>query len=188
MAETTHNAEDGAFDPRELRNALGRFATGITVITTAVPGGGTEALTANSFAALSLDPPLVLWSLINEAPSRQGFLDAGCFVINVLGSHQRAVSNQFARPGADKFGDIAWHPGIGGCPILDDNLAVFECSTERTVDGGDHLLFIGRVERFAYRDGNPLIFSGGRYCLAAEMPADTDDVGIDGLPDLLRWI
>ena len=96
MGKTVISAENGIIDGRELRNALGRFATGITVITTATNDGRKEALTANSFSALSLDPPLVLWSLVNEGPSREGFLTAGRFVINVLGSHQRNISNQFA--------------------------------------------------------------------------------------------
>ena len=120
MGKTIISAEDGPIDGRELRNALGRFATGITVITTATNDGKKEALTANSFSALSLDPPLVLWSLVNEAPSREGFLAAGRFVINVLGSHQRNVSNQFATTSDDKFEHIDWHPGLGGCPVLDD--------------------------------------------------------------------
>lgn len=186
MAHKSISAEGGQLDQRELRNALGRFATGITVITTTTPNGGHEALTANSFAALSLDPPLVLWSLVNEAPSREGFLAAGCFAINVLGAHQRAISNQFAQTAEDKFDGIDWHPGAGGCPVLDDHLAAFECSTERTIDGGDHLLFVGRVENISYCEGTPLVFSGGKYCMAAELPDDTG-AGETTFSDILLW-
>ncbi len=188
MGKTIISAEDGPIDGRELRNALGRFATGITVITTATNDGKKEALTANSFSALSLDPPLVLWSLVNEAPSREGFLAAGRFVINVLGSHQRNVSNQFATTSDDKFEHIDWHPGLGGCPVLDDHLAAFECGVERTIDGGDHLLFVGRVERLSYGDGSPLIFSGGKYCVAAELPDDSDQLdGETAFSNILLW-
>jgi flavin reductase (DIM6/NTAB) family NADH-FMN oxidoreductase RutF len=188
MGKTVISAENGIIDGRELRNALGRFATGITVITTATNDGRKEALTANSFSALSLDPPLVLWSLVNEGPSREGFLTAGRFVINVLGSHQRNISNQFATTSDDKFEGVDWQPGLGGCPVLNDHLAAFECRIERTIDGGDHLLFVGRVEKLSYGDGSPLIFSGGKYCVAAELPDDTAQLdGETAFSDILQW-
>ncbi len=161
-----------SFDPRELRHALGRFATGITVITTLTPEGKREGLTANSFAALSLEPPLVLWSLNHKAMSRQSFEQSPHFAVNVLAAHQRHVSNHFASPQADKFQDQPWQQGLGGCPVLADCLALFECRLERTVAGGDHVLFIGRIERFRWRAGDPLVFSCGQYCLAAALPDD----------------
>jgi len=188
MAKKSVAAKDGLIDQREFRNALGRFATGITVITTRTPDGTNEGLTANSFSALSLDPPLVLWSLVNKSPSREGFLASGHFVINVLSSHQRHISNQFAAAAEDKFDGIDWHPGLGDCPILDDHLAVFECNIEKTVDGGDHLLFIGRVQRSDYREGNPLIFNGGKYCVTAELPHDPSQTAhLTEFTDLLLW-
>ena len=188
MGKTVISAKNGIIDGRELRNALGRFATGITVITTATDDGRKAALTANSFSALSLDPPLGLWSLVNEGPSRKGFLTAGRFVINVLGSHQRKISNQFATTSDDKFEGVDWQPGLGGCPVLNDHLAAFECRIERTIDGGDHLLFIGRVEKLSYGDGSPLIFSGGKYCVAAELPDDTAQLsGETAFSDILQW-
>lgn len=156
-------AADQAADARTLRSALGRFATGVTIITT-VTEGRREGLTANSFAALSLEPPLVLWSLGRAAPSAAGFLAAGRFAINVLGADQAGLSQHFSRPRADKFAGIDIQDGLAGLPLVTNALACFECRTEQVVDGGDHLLFIGRVERLRYRDGEPLIFSAGGYC------------------------
>jgi flavin reductase (DIM6/NTAB) family NADH-FMN oxidoreductase RutF len=174
-----------AFDPRELRHALGRFATGITVITTLTPEGKREGLTANSFAALSLEPPLVLWSLNRKAKSRASFEASPHFAVNVLAAHQRHVSNHFASPQPDKFAAIAWAEGLNGCPILPDCLALFECRLERTVAGGDHVLFIGEVLRFRWRPGDPLVFSCGQYCLAAALPDDQGEPSPSDFSDLL---
>lgn len=154
-------------DPRRFRQALGRFATGVTVITTRTSCGRLEGLTANSFSALSLDPPLILWSLRREAPSLSGFLEAGAFVVNVLAADQSHLSRRFATPDLDKFAAIGHAPGLAGCPVLDDALAGFECRTESVSEAGDHLLFIGRVARARFRDGHPLIFSAGQYCTHA---------------------
>jgi flavin reductase (DIM6/NTAB) family NADH-FMN oxidoreductase RutF len=161
---------DQQIDPYHLRNALGQFATGVAVMTTCTPSGKLEGLTANSFAAVSLDPPLILWSLRRQAPSLQSFLDAKSFVVNVLAGEQSHLSRHFAQPNANKFEDIQFSPGLGGCPILTDPLAVFECSTETTTEGGDHVIFIGRVRRVSFREGQPLIFSGGRYGTHGELP------------------
>jgi flavin reductase (DIM6/NTAB) family NADH-FMN oxidoreductase RutF len=156
-------------DRRDLRQALGRFATGVTVITTRSPEGRREGLTANSFAAVSLDPPLVLWSLKNSAPSQPSFLASRCFAVNVLAAHQSALSRHFACPRPDKFVGVAALNGMTGCPVLPDALAIFECSTESTIAGGDHTIFIGRIRRASYRDGDPLIFNSGKYCAPAEL-------------------
>lgn len=164
--------DDDATDPRLLRQALGRFATGVTVVTTRDPDGRYEGLTANSFSAVSLDPPLVLWSLRLASPSLTGFRSAGHFVVNVLSSTQSEVSRHFSAPRRDKFEDLAFSEGIAGCPVLEDSLAIFECRTETTLEGGDHLIFIGRVVRAHYRDGEPLVFAGGRYGTHAPLPED----------------
>ncbi len=150
-------------DSRPLREALGRFATGVTIVTTRTEAGKLEGLTANSFSALSLDPPLVLWSLKKTAPSRPSFEQSGYFAVNVLCADQKALSKHFATPTEDKFSDVHAHEGHGGCPVLPGCLATFECSTETTVVGGDHIIFIGRVHRATYRTGEPLIFSSGSY-------------------------
>lgn len=150
-------------DGRELRRALGRFATGVTIVTTRAPDGRCEGLTANSFSSVSLDPPLVLWSLDRRAPSLPGFEAAEHFVVHVLASHQQALSGRFATPAADKFAALPTRDGLGGCPLLADCLARFECSVHQRVLAGDHVVFIGRVERMFHRDGEPLVFCAGQY-------------------------
>ncbi len=164
-------AEQMATDPRKLRRALGRFATGVTIVTTCTEGGRLDGLTANFFSSVSLDPPLVLWSLSRGARSLPSFLRARWFAINVLGSHQSGLSARFAAAVPDRFADIAYTPGLGGCPVLHDGLAHFECSVFDRVEAGDHVIFLGRVERMRHRDGEPLLYSGGRYCVPAALQA-----------------
>jgi flavin reductase (DIM6/NTAB) family NADH-FMN oxidoreductase RutF len=167
---TVHNTsyKQEGIDQRHLRHALGRFATGVTVVTTRTADGKLEALTANSFAAVSLDPPLVLWSLWRNATSLPSFLESGHFAVNVLAADQCNLSRHFAMRTENKFANVAYDGvGIGGCPLLSDTLASFQCTTENTVVGGDHIIFIGRVHRATYRDGEPLIFSAGQYCTHA---------------------
>ena len=164
--EMTEVVLDGTHDSRQLRNALGRFPTGVTVITTRGPDGKREGLTANSFSALSLDPPLVLWSIVRKSASLPGFVASGHFAINVLASDQADLSHRFATPSDDKFSGLDVHEGFGGSPLLPGALASFECHTESTIEGGDHLLFVGRVHKIRYRTGEPLIFNGGKYCTA----------------------
>lgn len=177
---TTEVLLDGTHDSRQLRNALGRFPTGVTVITTSADGKR-EGLTANSFSALSLDPPLVLWSIVRKSASLPGFLASGHFAINVLASNQPEMSHRFATPTADKFAGLEVRDGLGGSPLLPGALASFECETERTIEGGDHILFVGRVHRIRYSDGDPLIFSGGRYCTALPMRSPTATQDIDAV-------
>jgi flavin reductase (DIM6/NTAB) family NADH-FMN oxidoreductase RutF len=156
-------------EPDKLRVALGRFATGVTVVTTCSPDGKCEGLTVNSFSSVSLDPPLILWSLRRDAPSLSSFMTAGRFAINVLESQQHVLSQHFSRPALQKFDGIAHERGLGGCPILPDCVANFECRTETTIEGGDHIIFIGRIERLRHQDGHPLIFSAGKYLSVAAL-------------------
>ena len=162
-------AHDERIDPRHLRTALGQYATGVTVVTTCTPEGKLEGLTVNSFAAVSLEPALILWSLRNHAPSLPGFLASEGFAVNVLALEQSGLSDHFAAPRDDKFRDITYVSGLSGCPVLTDPLAVFECSKETITTGGDHTIFIGRVRRVSFREGHPLIFSGGRYCTHGQL-------------------
>lgn len=157
--------------PRALRTALGRFATGVTVITARAPDGAHVGLTANSFSALSLDPPLVLWSIRLASAQLQPFAHASHFAVNVLTAAQRPLGDRFAQPGEDRFAGLDWRPGRGGAPVFADVLASFECRTVRTLELGDHLLFIGEVEHFAFVDGEPLIYGCGRYAVPAALPA-----------------
>lgn len=160
-------------DPVELRRALGRFATGVTIVTTCTEDGRIEGLTANSFSSVSLDPPLVLWSLNRTARALSSFLSARWFAVNVLGSHQSGLSAQFSAMIDDRFAGLSFAVGLGGCPVLEDCIAQFECSVYDRVEAGDHVIFLGRVERMRYRDGVPLLYSGGRYCV----PADLEPAG-----------
>jgi len=157
-------APDGSpMDDRHFRNALGRFVTGVTVITTRTAEGRLEGLTANSFSAVSLDPPLVLWSLRQSSTLMTTFQEAGHFAVNVLGAWQAALSDHFAKRAPDKFQNVVHAPGLGGCPLLFGALATFECVKDATITSGDHVVFFGRVEHATYREGEPLIFSAGRY-------------------------
>lgn len=159
---------DTVEDPIQLRAALSRFATGVTIVTTRGPDGRFEGLTANSFSAVSLDPPLVLWCLQKRAPSLESFRSSGYFAVNVLGTHQHSHCRHFATPSANKFASIEHELGVGDCPLLTDSVAIFECSTHSVVEGGDHLIFIGRVEKAIYRDAEPLIFSAGSFCVPTQ--------------------
>lgn len=166
---------DPILDQRALRDALGCFATGVTIITTRTPEGRLEGLTANSFASVSLTPPLVLWSLDLSAASLEGFKTATHFAVSVLARHQRAIAHHFATTSADKFDGINWTAGLGGSPVLGDHLASFECRTERQIEGGDHIIFLGRVLRFSQRSGSPLVFSGGHYQTTQALPDMDND-------------
>lgn len=155
--------------PLLLRAALGRFATGVTIITCAGPGGAPVGLTANSFSALSLDPPLVLWSLRQASASLAAFDAAPHFAINVLAESQVELSRRFASPQADKFAEGAWGSGLGGAPVLAGCAAVFECELATRQVAGDHVLFIGRVLRLADLSVAPLLFQGGHYRMLGEI-------------------
>ena len=160
---------DPAPTAAELRAALGRFATGVTIVTCLDRSGAPVGLTANSFAALSLDPPLVLWSLRQASPSREAFDAAGHFAVNVLAETQVGLSRRFASPGVDKFSDGVWQPGLGAVPVLDGCAAVFECECFARHDAGDHVLYIGRVLRLADMAVAPLLFQGGHYRMMGEV-------------------
>jgi 3-hydroxy-9,10-secoandrosta-1,3,5(10)-triene-9,17-dione monooxygenase reductase component len=153
-----------AHTPDELRRALGRFATGVTIITCRDASGAPMGLTANSFNALSLHPPLVLWSLRVESPSAQAFAGASHFAVNVLSAEQVALSRRFARPQrGDRFDEGEWRDGLGGAPVLAGSVAVFECRRRSHQVEGDHLLFIGEVERLREDEVPPLVYQGGHY-------------------------
>ena len=146
---------------RDFRDALGRFATGVTIITLTGPDGP-AGFTANSFASVSLDPPLVLWSPARSSSRFTTFATAPHYTIHILGLDQFDLIARFGRGGAG-FGDMAPEVSPEGAPILPDALARFDCAQHATHDGGDHLIILGRVLRFALRDGAPLVFSQGAY-------------------------
>ena len=154
------------FDGRELRNVLGRFYTGVTVVTTIAKDGTPCGVTANSFTSVSLDPPLVLWNQALNSQSHPVYCEADRFVINILAEDQVEVSNKFARPGEDKFDGIAVSEGLGGVPVIDGCCAVLECRKFATHEGGDHAIFIGEVENIISSDRSPLLFGDGKYMKA----------------------
>ena len=155
--------------PQDLRAALGRFATGVTIITCLDTDAAPVGLTANSFAALSLDPPLVLWSLRKASNCLPAFAQAGHFAVNVLAETQVDLSRRFASTGDDKFAEGGWSPGQAGVPVLTGSAAVFECAVDSQQDAGDHVLFIGRVLRLSELALAPLLFQGGHYRMLGEV-------------------
>lgn len=163
----------GAVDitPQALRGALGRFATGVAIITCVDPANGERVgLTANSFSALSLEPPLVLWSLRKASASLAAFRRSAHFAINVLAEAQIDLSRRFSSgKEPDKFGAGQWSDGLGGAPVLGGSTAVFECERVSAQEAGDHVLFVGRVLRLADAVLPPLLFHGGRYHLLGEI-------------------
>jgi flavin reductase (DIM6/NTAB) family NADH-FMN oxidoreductase RutF len=147
----------------EFRHACGRFATGVT-IASVVDGEGTpQGLTVNSFTSVSLEPPLVLIALAHAASVMEAFREARYFAVNVLSAGQRALSERFARKGHDRFDGLKWHAGETGAPLLEGTLAEIECSIRYRFTAGDHDLIVGEMERAAVREGEPLVYFGGRY-------------------------
>jgi flavin reductase (DIM6/NTAB) family NADH-FMN oxidoreductase RutF len=153
-----------AFESRDFRTALGHFATGVTIVTARSRAGEALGLTANSFNSVSLDPPLVLFSLDRKTYSLRSFEEAGNFAINVLRDDQQEISRIFATALTDKWQGLDYETWESGAPIFSHALAVFDCATHAVHDGGDHLIFIGKVLRFAHDpDGRPLLYFRGNY-------------------------
>src|SRR5690348_7674402 len=152
------------FDTRSFRSALGTFATGITVVTSIGADGEPLGFTANSFNSVSLDPPLVLFSLDRTAYSLKAFEAAGVFAINILREDQEAVSVAFARALSNKWEGVRVESWVTGSPILAESLASFDCQTTSMHDGGDHVIFVGRVLQLQVRaEGRPLVYFRGAY-------------------------
>lgn len=156
----THTFTPGPETERGFRDALGRFATGVTVITTQ-SAIGPLGITANSFASVSLEPPLVLWSPAKKSRRFRSFAETQYYAIHILAVEQASVAQRFSRDGTD-FDGLAWHPGEHGVPLIADCPACFECTPAGRMDGGDHVVLLGRVVRCHSRDGRPLVFSQGQ--------------------------
>lgn len=151
-------------DPRDFRNALARFATGINVITTTGPDGRPAGVTVNAFSSVSLDPPLVLFCMGKGSSSHDLFTSAEAFAINILAADQEHLSNLFAGKAENKFAGVEVETGKGGCPLLTGCLATLECRREALHDGGDHTIVVGRVENLRYaEDGAPLLYFNSAY-------------------------
>lgn len=152
-----------SFDPKEFRRCLGNFATGVTVITAKSSDGTQVGVTANSFNSVSLDPPLVLWSIVKTSSSYAIFENADHFSVNILAADQIDLSNNFAKPSDDKFANIKTLDGIGGAPLLTNTAANFQCEKYQVVDGGDHWIMIGKVVAFENFGRAPLLYVQGSY-------------------------
>ena len=159
----SHEYRSGS-DPRTLRDALGSFATGVTVVTCVDGDGGPLGFTANSFASVSLDPPLLLVCIANQARCAPVLLGASHFAVNVLQAGQEPASIRFSTPDEDRFGTTPWSIGETGAPLLMESLGVFECQRHAVHEGGDHKILIGEVVRASFDPNlDPLLFFRGRY-------------------------
>lgn len=172
-----------SFQPGELRQAFGAFATGVTVVTTALEGKR-YGVTANSFSSVSLDPPMVLWSLARTSTSFAAFENASAFAVHILAADQQPISDRFASKGTDKFAGIDVFEGLEGVPLLGGCAARFECRTAFRYEGGDHLIFVGEVAAFEHSANEPLLFHGGRYAKRLRVEAD-DQAAADDLSGLV---
>jgi 3-hydroxy-9,10-secoandrosta-1,3,5(10)-triene-9,17-dione monooxygenase reductase component len=157
-------------DPKAFRMALGSFATGVTVVTTKGLEGEDIGVTASSFNTVSLEPPLVLWSLDKRALSLSAFEQSEHFTVNVLSADQVEISNRFARAGEDKFADLEVERGAGGIALLPGCSARFQCTPEHSYDGGDHIILVGRVIEFDVTGRPGLVFQAGRYAVGSDHP------------------
>lgn len=156
-------SDSSAIDPRDFRSALGTYATGVTIITAVAADGKPYGLTCNSFASVSLNPPLVLWSLGMFSQGLSVFQNSSHFTVNVLGASQQALASRFAKSSDDKFAGVEWIPGLGNAPILADSVASFQCRAANRYYGGDHVIFLGAVEAYTYNRREPLLFVRGGY-------------------------
>ncbi|WIT11637.1 flavin reductase family protein [Paucibacter sediminis] len=158
---------------RQLRRTLGCYPTGVTVVTTRAPDGRPVGLTVNSFASLSLEPPLLLWSLANRSPNLRAFRSASHFAINVLAHGQHELAMRFANPALpDKFEGVALHEeakeAAALAPLIRGSLAWFVCAGRDAIETGDHTLFIGRIVQHAAQQGTPLVFHAGAFARLEE--------------------
>ncbi|MEN9017517.1 MAG: flavin reductase [Hellea sp.] len=168
-------------NPNNFRNALGQFATGVTIVTTVDDTNLPVGVTASSFNSVSLDPPLVLWSLSKNAKSMPAYQNSGGFNVHVLASHQMDLSNKFARSEEDKFENVEWSRCKEGMPVLAEYAALFKCKTNFQYEGGDHIIFVGEVISYETNDLPVLVFHAGKYAYAKQKPIkhEPQPAGID---------
>jgi flavin reductase (DIM6/NTAB) family NADH-FMN oxidoreductase RutF len=163
MNTSSPRATERGFDSAHFRQALSQFATGVTVITTRLEDGSFRGLTASSFNSVSLEPPLVLWSLANVANSLPIFSGNSHYVINVLSAGQEDVARRFSRRGENPFDSTDYELSRTGQPILKGVAAWFECHNRSRYPEGDHVIFVGEVEECAVHPQPALIFHGGKF-------------------------
>jgi flavin reductase (DIM6/NTAB) family NADH-FMN oxidoreductase RutF len=180
-------------DPTTFRQALGSFVTGVTIVTARDPEGEPVGLTVNSFNSVSLDPPLVLWSLALKSASLPSFREAKSWAVHVLAAGQEEMSHRFAMPGADRFAGLALGDGPEGAPLIPGTATRFGCEATFEYEGGDHAIFVGHVVDVQQRGAEPLVFHGGRYGRVASGLVEGDgnalqltDIGRALVSDLVR--
>ncbi|ADE38676.1 flavin reductase family protein [Candidatus Puniceispirillum marinum] len=161
MAIVTEN-NSTIVEPLEMRNAMGKFLTGVTIVTIIQTDGTPYGLTVNSFNSVSLDPPLVLWSLDNRNGNLQAFRDADGFVVNVMASAQADLCGRFASQTPNRFDGVDWERGVSGHPVLNGCLASFDCRHWTEYEGGDHTIFIGEVVSIKQQEGTPAAYFSGK--------------------------
>lgn len=159
-----------SFDPKRFRQALGAFTTGVTIVTTVDTTGKDVGVTANSFNSVSLDPPLVLWSLDKNSSNFDAFITARHFTVHILASDQETLASRFAQRGVNRFEGLTPLRGAGGVAVLHGCAARFECSMRHQYEGGDHIIFVGEVLNFDHAPLEPLVFKRGRFALAVDKP------------------
>ena len=164
--------KEPVFDSMEFRRALGTFTTGVTVITARGADGEPVGVTANSFSSVSLEPPLVLWSLAKSAHSLSVFQEAEYFAIHILAANQEDLSNRFASRGEDKFAALDVEDGLGKTPLLSGCCTRMQCKTVYRYEGGDHIIFVGEVVDLVRDDVPPLVFQAGKYAVAARKASE----------------
>ncbi len=151
----------------DYRHALAQFATGVTIVTTRTADGAPTGLTVNSFNSVSLEPPLILWSLSLKAGSLAAFRDCTSYAINVLAAHQLDIAKRFALRGVDRFGGVAWHAGPHELPIINGSVTTLIARNHNQHLEGDHVIFVGEITQFDVPGGAPLVFHDGRYIASA---------------------
>lgn len=160
----------GPIDAREFRRCLGHYATGVSIMT-GRQGDNLYGMTVNSFASLSLEPPLILWSVKKTSASAPFFTTAEHFAVNVLSASQAEISSRFGSSHADKFDGVPWRSGATDTPLIEGCIAYLECSRDAVHDGGDHYIIVGKVEALNVCGGSPLVFFQGAYATVQDMPA-----------------
>jgi len=160
------------YNPHDYRNALGKFGTGVAIVSTKTSNHLPVGITINSFNSVSLDPPIVLWSLNKQSPSLKAFDDTGKFVIHVLSKDQIDLSKRFSSRIEEKFANVEYELGSLGVPLITGCSAFFECTTWMRQEVGDHILFLGRVENFNSTEKESLLYYKGRYASGMELEAN----------------
>ena len=165
----TNSGDQIQLDSRLFRQCLGTYATGVTIVS-AMTDAGPVGMTANSFSSLSLNPPLISWSIGRNARSFAAFCAADAFAVNILSQEQLALAQRFSSPVSDKFAGVEWTTGENGSPLMSNSIAQIECRREWIADAGDHILIVGSVQRFSTIEAQPLLFLQGRFASSVDLP------------------